>query len=135
MDSIDELIDIYGYSAEIYSKGYSMMGRLLDRDFVRSEVEKRHLSKLYIYGGGYLGIQLYRAIQPFADVVSVIDKRGKLRINIDDIPVMDMNAFCKSYRGEVVIITPIQHYREIHSELKEMVAEHDMIFLEEFGGV
>ena len=64
MDNKDELIDIYGYQSEIFSKSYYMMGRLLDKNFVKKEVKKREMSDIYIYGGGYLGIQNNRAIIP-----------------------------------------------------------------------
>lgn len=135
MCDIDELIDNYGYGVEIYSKAYDMMGRLLDRDFVKREVKKRQLKDLYIYGGGYLGIQLYQTIKPFVNVLSVVDKSGNLKIVVGDIPVINMDVFCNCYQGEPVIVTPIQYYREIHGELKGIVAEKDLIFLEEFGGV
>lgn len=76
MKDKDELIDIYGYQAEIYGKSYIMMGRLLDPDFVKQMTEKGNLSDIYIYGGGYLGIQLYRAISPIVNVLSLVDKKA-----------------------------------------------------------
>lgn len=47
MKDKDELIDIYGYQAEIYGKSYIMMGRLLDPDFVKQMTEKGNLSDIY----------------------------------------------------------------------------------------
>lgn len=133
MKDKDELIDIYGYQAEIYGKSYSMMGRLLDPNFVKQMTEKGNLSDIYIYGGGYLGIQLYRAISPIVNVLSLVDKKGKLLIDgIDDIPVMNMDNFQKEYNNQVVIVTPLKFYREIYHELKEFVSEDKIIFLEEF---
>lgn len=134
MEIKDELIDNYGYKAEVFSKCYEMMGRLLDSEFVKKEVEIRKMSDIYIYGGGYLGIQLYRAVTPFVNVISVVDKTGKLKIKVDDIPVIDLNAFCRCYKDESVIVTPIQYYREVHYKLQEFVPENKIIFLEEFGG-
>ncbi len=130
----DELIDIYGYQAEIYSKSYNMMGCLLDRDFVKNEVEKRRLSDVYIYGGGFLGIQLYRAITPFANVLSIVDKKGKLLIAMEGMPVIDGRSFRNQYQGETVIVTPLQYYKEIYSALREFVPDNKIIYLEEFGG-
>lgn len=130
----DELIDIYGYQAEIYSKSYNMMGCLLDRDFVKNEVEKRRLSDIYIYGGGFLGIQLYRAITPFANVLSIVDKKGKLLIAMEGMPVIDGRSFRNQYQGETVIVTPLQYYKEIYSALREFVPDNKIIYLEEFGG-
>ena len=53
MENRDELIDTYGYQADIFSKGYYMMGYLLNSNFVKKEVIKRNMSDIYIYGGGY----------------------------------------------------------------------------------
>lgn len=135
MEYKDELIDIYGYQAEVFSKSYYMMGRLLDKRFVKNEIERRKWSEIYIYGGGYLGIQLYRAMSPMINVLSVVDKKGKLIIDcLDDILIMDMDSFRKQYKSQPVIVTPLKFYREIYHELKKFVAEDKIIFLEEFGG-
>lgn len=134
MDNRDEIIDFYGYQAEILKKSYNMMGGLLDKNFVKKEVEKRKLSDIYIYGGGFLGIQLYRAIIPFVNVLSMVDKSGKLLVEIDGIPVMNMVEFRSKYNNETVIVTPIKFYREIYHELKEFISDNKIIFLEEFGG-
>ena len=48
MENKDDLIDIYGYQSEIFSKSYYMMGRLLDKNFIKEEVQKRELSDIYI---------------------------------------------------------------------------------------
>lgn len=135
MEYKDELIDIYGYQAEVFSKSYYMMGRLLDKRFVKNEIERRKWSDIYIYGGGYLGIQLYRAMSPIINVLSVVDKKGKLIIDsLDDILIMDMDTFRKQYKSQPVIVTPLKFYREIYHELRKFVAEDKIIFLEEFGG-
>ncbi|EOS36634.1 hypothetical protein C804_00513 [Lachnospiraceae bacterium A4] len=135
MESKDELIDVYGYQTEVYTKSYNMMGRLLDNNFVKREVKRREWSDIYIYGGGYLGIQLYRVISPLVNVLSLVDKKGKLLINnINDIPVMDMSTLRGLYENQPVVITPLRFYREIYHDLKEFVAEDKIIFLEDFGG-
>lgn len=130
----DDLIDIYGYQMEIFSKSYNMMGWLLDENFVKKAVEKKRLSDVYIYGGAYLGIQLYRALGMFVNIVSVVDKSGKLMIPMKDIPVMDMSTFREQYNDETVIVTPLKYYNEIYYEIKEFVEDDKIIFLEEFGG-
>ena len=48
MESKDELIDVYGYQTEVYTKSYNMMGRLLDNNFVKREVKRREWSDIYI---------------------------------------------------------------------------------------
>ena len=134
MDNKDDLIDIYGEQSEIFSKSYYMMGRWLDKNFIKKEIQKRELSDIYIYGGGYLGIQLYRAIIPYVNVLSVVDKKGKLMIEMEDIPIMDMVNFRTYYKDQEVIVTPLKFYREIYYELKTFITEEKIIFLEEFGG-
>lgn len=135
MENKDELIDIYGYQAEIFSRSYNMMGRLLDCRFIRNEVERRKWSDVYIYGGGYLGIQLYKAVSPYVNILAIVDKKGKLLIDsIDDIPVIDMNIFENQYRNQPVIVTPLKFYREIYHDLKEFISDDKIVFLEEFGG-
>ena len=135
MESKDELIDVYGYQTEVYTKSYNMMGRLLDNNFVKREVKRREWSDIYIYGRGYLGIQLYRVISPLVNVLSLVDKKGKLLINnINDIPVMDMSTLRGLCENQPVDITPLRFYREIYHDLKEFVAEDKIIFLEDFGG-
>lgn len=134
MESKDELIDYYGYQLEIFSKSYNMMGRLLDKNFVKKAMEKKLLSDVYIYGGGYLGIQLYLAISSFVNVVSVVDKSGKLMISMEEIPVIDIINFRKQYKDETVIITPLKYYSEIYHELIEFIPDDKIVFLEEFGG-
>lgn len=134
MENKDALIDLYGYRAEIFSKSYYMMGRLLDKNFVKKEVERKQLSDVYIYGGGYLGIQLYRALSPLVNVLSLVDIRGKLVINdIIDIPVIGIEDFQCQYENQYVIITPLKFCREIFSELRATVPEDKIILLQEFG--
>lgn len=135
MENKDELIDLYGYESEIFSKSYYMMGRLLDSSFIKNEIETRKWRDIYIYGGGYLGIQLYKAASPYVNVLAVVDKKGKLLIDsIKDIPVIDADIFRNQYRGQPIVVTPLKFYKEIYHNLIEFVADDKIIFLEEFGG-
>lgn len=133
MGSKDDLIDFYGYRSEIWTRAYEMMGKLLDRDFVAREVKKREMTDIYIYGGGYLGIQLYRAITPFVNVLSIVDRSGKLKVDVEDIPLIDMDIFRERYKNELVVITPIQYYGAISNELQSFISNDKILFLEEFG--
>ena len=135
MENKDDLIDIYGYQSEIFSKSYYMMGRLLDKNFIKEEVQKKELTDIYIYGGGYLGIQLYKAIIPYVNVLSIVDQKGKLMIDMEDISIIDMCSFQAQYQDEIVIVTPLKYYREIYRDLRMFVAKDKIIFLEEFGGI
>ena len=133
MDGKEDLIDAYAYQSEIWSKAYQIMGWLLDKKRVSKEVNRWNMSDIYIYGGGYLGIQLYQAIMPYVNVLSVVDKSGKLKIEIDKLPVMDMKSFRDRYKDELVIVTPIQYYKEIYCDLREFVSKDNIAFLGDWG--
>lgn len=134
MENKDELIDFYGYNYEIWLRAYQAMGRLLDKNLIANEVKKRKINDIYIYGGGYLGIQFYYAIVPFVNVLSIVDKKGQLKLANENMSVIDMDTFRDYYRDELVVITPIQYYMEIYNELKSFVLDDKMLFLEELWG-
>ena len=95
-----------------------------------------NVSHVYIYGGGYLGIQLYNAINQFVNILSVVDKSGKLLVKCPDISVINLKEFKAVYGQEKVIITPIKHYKPIYTEVSEFVPKDKLIYLGEFlGGI
>lgn len=134
MNELDELLDACTYELEIFSSGYRMMGQLLDREYVKNKIEILGLSEIYIYGGGYLGIQLFNAVNQFVNILSVVDKSGKLLLDISGIPVIDLNEFKSVYNQQRVIITPIKHYKSIYTELSEFIPGNKMVCLGEFLG-
>lgn len=136
MEGLDKILDEYAYESEFFSAGYEMMGQLLNKENVKKRIEMLKLTQVYIYGGGYLGIQLYNAINQFVDVLNVVDKSGKLLIEIPAIPVIDLKKFKYVYKQEQVIITPIKHYKSIYTELSEFLPKNKMLYLGEFlGGI
>ncbi len=134
MEKIDELLDAYAYEMETVSSGYEMMGRMLDRKYVESRLKLAGLSDMYIYGGGYLGIQLYYAISRSVNVFGVVDKSGRLLLDVPDIPVVSLEKFAEIYEGQNVIITPVKFYQSIFRELSEFVPEGKLMYLGEFLG-
>lgn len=134
MEELDELLDAYAYESEVFSSCYDMMGRMLDSKHIKSRVEKAGLSEVYIYGGGYLGIQLYNAITPFVNVLNVVDRSGKLLVEVTGIPVIRLDVFQSVYKQQKVIITPVRYYESIYAELSEFVPEDKLIYLGEFLG-
>lgn len=134
MENIGELLDVYASEMEIASAGYEMMGRMLDRKYLESRLKMAGISNMFIYGGGYLGIQLYYAINQSANVLGVVDKSGKLLLDIPDIPVISMEGFSEIYKGQDVIITPIKFYQSIFESLSDFVPEGRMMYLGEFLG-
>lgn len=134
MNELDELLNAYAYELEIFSSSYKMMGQMLDREYVKGRIEMMGLSDMYIYGGGYLGIQLYNAIQQSANVLSIVDRNGKLLVEVPGIPVIALNEFQSAYQGQDVIITPVKYYKSICMELSEFVPSNKIIYLGEFLG-
>ncbi len=133
-EKTEELLSLYADETDVITACYEMMGKLLNRDRVTSRVKELEIRDLYIYGGGYLGIQLYRALERQAKVLSVVDKSGGLILGIPDIPVINSKQFQAKYRNEWVIITPIKHYRSIYDELIPFVPADKILFLGEFYG-
>lgn len=130
----EELIDAYAKETEIAVCKFNMMGRLLDSNYVKTRVELLKSSELYIYGGGYLGIQLYRSINNLVRIPSIIDQGKKLSVDIGDIPVIDVPELERVYKGQKIIVTPIAFFQEIRKELLPFVAEKEIVFLGEFLG-
>lgn len=130
----EELIGLYADEMDLITACYEMMGKLLDRNQMASRIEELKIEELYIYGGGYLGIQLYRAVEGLVKVRSIVDKSGGLLLALPDLPVMDLDAWRQQYKDEWVIITPIKHYRAIYNELITFVPADKLLFLGELQG-
>jgi hypothetical protein len=131
---MDQILDLYMDELDIKSSCYEFMGQLLDRTHIEQCARKLNTHKVYIYGGGYIGIQLYRVIQNLINVISVVDKSGKLRFDLEDIPVIDLENLKEQYKDELVIVTPIQFYRQIYRDLSEFIPEKNIIFIGKFLG-
>jgi hypothetical protein len=131
-DEMNKLFDLYMDELDIKNECYELMGQLLNRPFIKKQVKKFDVHKVYVYGGGFIGIQLYRELENIAEVVSVVDKDACLKFDLEDIPVMNLNELKKQYDGELIIITPIQYYEQIHHDLSEFIPEANIMVLEKF---
>ncbi len=132
----DELLDAYANEMSIAASSFELMGKLLNINYVKRRIELLGLSDFFIYGGGYLGIQFYHTASKFVKILSVIDKKGKLAIDIPFIRVIDAVEFKEIYSGQKVIIASIKFYREIRNELSEFVPQSEIMYLGEFlGGI
>lgn len=135
MDKEEELLlESYMEEADIITQCYNTMGRLLDIEQVKKRVEELGIESVYIYGGGYLGIQLYRAIKKLTKIISIVDKSGALLIDLPNVPIIDIESFKENYDGQIVIITPIKHYMNIYIELCEFVSKEKLMLLGQFLG-
>ena len=132
----EELLDAYAYEMSVAVSSFELMGRLLDSDYVKSRVDLLKSSEIFIYGGGYLGIQFYNASHKLVKVLAIIDKKGKVQIDNLNIPVIDAKKFKIIYKGQKVIVASVRFYREIRKELLDFVPEDQILFLGEFlGGI
>lgn len=136
MDEWNELLDAYAYEMEIASAGYEMMGRMLDRRAVVSWLKERDLDHIYIYGGGYLGVQLYQNVHEDIHILSVVDKSAGLLVNLPEIPVIGLEEFESQYKDQTVIVTPVKFYSQIQDYLSRFVRDDRVICLGELlGGI
>jgi len=132
MNSEEEIFELYVRDYRIESISYKMMGRLLETGWVRKRIELYHIEDVYIYGGGYLGIQLYNAISNIVNVKAVLDKNGRLSVDVEGIRTISLDAVRKEYSGEKIIITPVKYYETIKKDLLKFADEKEILFLGEF---
>lgn len=136
MNIPEELIDAYVMNMEVLSHKYELMGKMLDINIIKKRIECLNVSEVYIYGGGYLGIQCYLALVQYLKIPALVDKKGKSIIERKDIPVINIQQFQEIYHGQNIIITPVMYYHEILKELISFVPEKKIWFLGEFlGGI
>lgn len=129
----DELLKDYKEKAEIYEHQYELMGRLLDYNGIIKRFKKKGIFSIYIYGGGFLGIQLFKTIRDSdIRICGIIDKFGKLKFDVLNVAVYSMTDFESYYDDEYIIITPVQFYKEIYEDLVNRVDKEKILFLSEF---
>ena len=131
-DLLDSLLDAYVEELEIVKCSFELMGKLLDKSRLKKRIEYLNIKKLYIYGGGYLGVQFYFACNDLIDVLAVVDKRVCLRLDINDIPVMGFEQLQKIYKEETIVVASVKYYQEIRNELLSFVPDNKIYFLGEF---
>lgn len=128
----EELFELYVKDYRIQTHCYNMMGQLLDTEWVRKRLQLYNIQSLYIYGGGYLGVQLFNAVHDMVNVKAVVDKNGGLSVNVKGIRTISLDDLVKEYAGERIIITPVKYYQRIKDDLSKFVDEKELLFLGEF---
>ena len=126
------LYDIY--NMEITIVRYQMMIKLLDEQFISEKIMCLNSKEVYIYGGGYLGIQLFHVIKNITCVPAIVDKSGELITNAPSIKVISPGELKEIYNNQKIIITPLTFYREIYNELSTFIPKENLIHLEELLG-
>jgi len=131
MSEEEKIFDLYVREYYIESANYRLMGKMLDKEFVNQRMKAKQIEQLYIYGGTYLGIQLYNAIEDKNKILAIADKNGMLAVKMHGIPVIKIDELKKQYSGEKIIVTPLPFYSEIKAELSEFVKEHNILLIGE----
>lgn len=132
VEELEKLIDCYAEDYRIESFSYKMMGKLLETEDVKRRLKAYGIQELYIYGGGYLGVQLYHAVREFADVKAIVDKSGGISVDVKGIHAMSVEELEGSYQNETVIITPVRYYTAIKKDLMRFIDEKNILYLGEF---
>ena len=129
----DDIVDYYAEDYKIESYSYKMMGKMLEKEKVILRLKKFNLQEIYIYGGGYLGVQLYLALKDTNTVKGIVDKNGGISVDIPEfIPAFTVEQLAARYKDETIIITPIRYYSQIKNSLNNLIPEDRILFLGEF---
>lgn len=124
-DEEKKILEEYSIGYEVAIASYEIMGKMLDVNYVKERLKIFNIKSMYIYGGTYMGVQLYRSGREYVDVRGVVDKYGK--VQDDNISVMMLDEFYKKYEGEKIIITPMLFFDEICRDLAHVANRKNMI--------
>ncbi len=127
-----KILECYAEEKNIESFSYKMMGKLLETSNIKKRVYAYKIKELYIYGGGYLGIQLYNAVKDIVNIKAVVDKTGEISVKVKGIYSISFDEFTNRYKDETVIITPIKYYNVIKKDLSRYVNKEKILYLGEF---
>ncbi len=127
MDKIEkQILEEYSTNYSVALLSYEIMGLMLDEKYVEERLRKFDISNMYIYGGTYMGIQLYRIGVKSLNVLGIVDKYGKVLGN-DNIQIIMLDELSKIYKDEKIVVTPIRFFEEISKELEIFVAKKNII--------
>lgn len=115
-----EIFENYARDYKIESISYQIMGMMLDEKYVVERLKMFGLNNIYIYGGTYMAIQLYRIGKKHIKIKGIVDKSGRMVLN-EKVTVMLLDELKKKYENEFIIVTPLRYYSEIKRELEQFV--------------
>ncbi len=125
------IFDSHVRKEELLQIKFGLMGQLLRRDKVKGIVDKYNWQSLYIYGGGYLGLQAYDAFGHFIDMAGIIDQTGELLLPRDDIDTFLPQDLAKLEDDLPIIITPLEYACAIRNDLLKFRSEERIYYLNE----
>lgn len=115
-----QILEDYAKKYSIASMSYKIMGMMLDEKYVEERISTFNIKSMYIYGGTYMAVQLYRSGEKFTDIKGIVDKSCKIAIN-DNISVITLDDFKKVYNGENVIVASLRFFQEIKKDIELFV--------------
>lgn len=121
-----QILEEYARKYSVASASYKMLGIMLDERYVEERLKLFGIEQMYIYGGTYMAVQLYRAGKNIVDIKGIVDKSRRVAIN-DNVPLLTLDEFKEVYSSEKVIVTSIRFFQEIKKDIGLFVNEKDII--------
>lgn len=115
-----EIFENYARDYKIESISYQIMGMMLDEKYVAERLKVFGQNNVYIYGGTYMAIQLYRIGKKYIKIKGIVDKSGRMVMN-EKVSVMLLDELRQKYENEIIIVTPLRYFNEIKGELEQFV--------------
>lgn len=115
-----QILEDYARKYSIASMSYKIMGMMLDEKYVKERISAFNINHMYIYGGTYMAVQLYRSGGKFTDIKGIVDKSCRIAKN-DNISVITLDDFKKVYNGENVIVASLRFFQEIKKDIELFV--------------
>ncbi len=132
METIERhIVEAYIRDYSIASASYEMMGLMLNNQYVEERIKLFNIENLYIYGGTYMAVQLYRAGKDYVNIKGIVDKSGGTVVQ-DLISVLPLDIFQKQYQNEKVIVTSIRFFQEIKQDLQQFIDAENILGIGEF---
>lgn len=101
-DAEKRILEDYAFKYSVANMSYNILGRMLDEEYLKKKIRAFGINHMYIYGGTYMAVQLYRASKKHTDIKGIVDKSCRIAIN-DKVSVITLDEFKEIYNGEKVI--------------------------------
>ncbi|MCI9141175.1 MAG: hypothetical protein HFH87_00965 [Lachnospiraceae bacterium] len=121
-----QILEEYSINYSIAAMSYEIMGIMIDARYVEERLREFNISSMYIYGGTYMGVQLYKIGKKVSNVCGIVDKYGKI-VGNEKISLMMLDELSRVYKGEKIVVTSIRFFKEICSELEMFVDRENII--------